>query len=82
MTKASYGLGPLMTDSPDSWYSWMKSLLLVTSCLRSPVYLANKMHTGMAETRKKILIGHTTMLSRQNKTKENLIQLCIWMLTA
>lgn len=71
MTKAPYGLGPLITDSPESWHSQMKRVLLVT---QNPVYLVTKMHTGtcifwLAETRE-----HVLNLSRhRTRQKENLI---------
>ena len=44
MTKASYGLRSLMTNSPESWHSWKKRVLLVILCLRTPVYLTG--HKG------------------------------------
>lgn len=38
MTKASSGLGPLMTNSPHSLHSQTKGVLLMTSCLGTLVY--------------------------------------------
>ena len=49
MTKAPYGLEPLMTNSPESWHSQTKTELFVTLCLGTPVYLTDhQVHSGNA----------------------------------
>lgn len=70
MTKASHGLGPLMTNSPPkSWHGQTQRLLLVTSCLGIPAYLTgHQMRTGtrifrMVEIKENILAGHKAKLS-------------------
>lgn len=70
--EASYDL------SSESWHSWTKSMLSVTVCLRSPVYLATKEHPGkctlwIAETRENVLTSYKTkLLGHRTRWKEKL----------
>ena len=79
-TKARYGLGPLMTNSPESWHGWTKRLLLVT-CLGIAVYSTDyQMQVGpctfqLEKTRENIFAGHKAKLPvHRTRQKENLIQ--------
>ena len=69
MTKVPYGLGPLMTNSPESWHSQTKKVLLMTSRLGTPLNLTgHQMHSSkctfwMVEIRENILIGHKAKFS-------------------
>ena len=82
MTNALYGPGPLMTTPPESWPNQTKGVLLVTSCLGTPVYSTShqiypsKCISWMAEIRQNILTGQNDELSRYKrrwKVKSHLV---------
>ena len=71
MTKAPYGLEPLLTNSSENWHSWTKRMLTVgaTAC-----WAACQIHAGicilrLAETKENIFTGYKAKLSRQNKKR-------------
>ena len=74
MTKAPYGLRPLLTNSPESQYNWTKRVHLGTQ-----VYLTGSQNAsqyvyppGGRDQKRYSHWSHSQVLKTQNKTKEKM----------